>query len=78
MGRRKGNPKGSLRDGYYWDGLQSVLTAVTATPLVLRLVEPGAQEFMPATLVRIRGTIALMPTVDTSNTVLMKILEASW
>jgi len=52
-GRR--TSRGKSRRTYYWDGLQWPSTAVPSGQVVLFLVDPTAQEFMPATLVRIRG-----------------------
>lgn len=48
---------GRARRGFYWDGLQWPLTNVSQTGAALVLVDTSAQEFMPATLVTIRGWI---------------------
>ena len=57
--RRHGRGRQAPRRGYYWDGLQWPATAVPAGPAqtALVLVDSTAQEFMPATLVRIRGNM---------------------
>ncbi len=54
---RRGSPRrgGSSKRGSYWDGLQLPSTAVTGTGPVAVLIDTTAQEFMPATLDRIRG-----------------------
>ncbi len=54
--RRSG---GAGRSGFYWDGLQWAATAVGITDVFFVLVGGVAQEFMPSTLVRVRGNIAL-------------------
>ena len=58
-GRKHGRGRQAPRKGYYWDGLQWPATAVPAGPAqtILVLVDSTAQEFMPATLVRIRGNL---------------------
>ena len=53
--RRPGGRGG--RKGFYWDGLQFARTALTTTDSVFVLVDTTAQEFMPATVVTVRGTI---------------------
>lgn len=47
------------RPGYYWDGIQLPATAVPAGAAqnIIVLIDQTAQEFMPATLVRIRGNM---------------------
>lgn len=72
MGRR-GN-RGAKRRGYYWDGIQLPRTAVTTAGLVLVLVDTTAQEFMPATLVRVRGELTFTPSADTINECRAKML----
>ncbi len=58
-------PRGSRRRyapqkrGKYWDGLQWPLTNTNVAGTVLVLVGSVAQEFMPATMTRIRGFISL-------------------
>ncbi len=54
MGRR------GRKRGTYWDGLQWPQTAIVTTGTLFELVGSTAQEFMPATLVSIRGSISLM------------------
>ncbi len=50
-------------------------TALSATDIVLVLVDTTAQEFMPATLMRIRGNVTLRSFHATQNTrITMKIL----
>jgi len=68
MGRRhRQAPAHGGRKGYYWDGLQVPRTAVTTTNSVNVLVDTTAQEFMPATLMRIRGMLTFIPSADTVN-----------
>ncbi len=55
-GRRRQAP----RRGYYWDGLQWPSTDVGTAGVALELIGPVAQEFMPGTLVRVRGHISLI------------------
>ena len=57
--RRRGSGSRGKRNGYYWDGLQWPATALTTAPSLFELIGQTAQEFMPGTLVRIRGFIAL-------------------
>ncbi len=71
MGRR-----GSQRTGYYWDGLQFTKTTILSTGNAFVLVDATALEFMPSTLTRIRGQLALGAISTASNTVQLKILEA--
>ncbi len=54
-GRRRQAP----RRGYYWDGLQVGSTNIGSSGTVFELVNPVAQEFMPATLVRVRGYLQI-------------------
>ena len=72
MARRKRG--GGGKRGFYWDGIQVPLTALTATDSVVVIVDATAQEFMPATLMRIRGDLTFMPTTDTSNVCRWKIM----
>ncbi len=63
------------RNGYYWDGLQWPDTAIVTAGTVFELIAPTAQEFMPGTLVRIRGHIAMRNIHATSTaTILQKIM----
>ena len=57
--RGRGGRKSGPKAGYYWDGLQWPATALTTAPSLFELIGPTAQEFMPGTLVSIRGFIAL-------------------
>ena len=59
-GRRGGRGRSSPRRGYYWDGIQWPNTAIVTTGVVFELIGPTAQEFMPGTLVRVRGHISLL------------------
>jgi len=70
MARRR-----SAKRGTYWDGLQWPQTAIVTTGTLFELIGATAQEFMPATLVSIRGSISLM-NVSASGPVeaYMKIL----
>ena len=58
-GRRHGSRGSRPRRGYYWDGLQFGSTAITTSGASFELINPTAQEFMPGTLVRIRGNLTL-------------------
>ncbi len=66
--------RGKGRRGTYWDGIQLPRTAVTTAGLVLVLVDTTAQEFMPSTLVRVRGQLSFTPSADTINEVRAKML----
>ena len=64
--------------GRYWDGLQWSTTGISTTTSAFVLVDSTAQEFMPATVVRIRGqvTVGHWGTSSTSakGTCVMKIM----
>ncbi len=62
--RGRSGGRGGGRSGYYWDGLQFPLTNITASSVVFELVGPTAQEFMPATVVRIRGQLIYAHSAD--------------
>ena len=70
--RRRGG--GGKKRGYYWDGLQFPATTVPSTGASFELIGPTTQEFMPGTLVRIRGHLTLMSTDVSSTEVGMKIM----
>ncbi len=55
------------RTGYYWDGIQVPRTTVGTTSSVIVLVDTTAQEFMPATLMSVRGTLTFSMSADTVN-----------
>ncbi len=60
---------------YYWDGLQWTTTAIDATAVAFELINSTRQEFMPSTLVRIRGQIAVRSFhATTTGTLQMKIM----
>ena len=59
--RRRSGGRAS-RKGYYWDGVQWPNANISATGTELELVNPIAQEFMPSTLVRIRGFVQFSNT----------------
>lgn len=64
--RRRG--RGSPRRGYYWDGLQFINTDIPTAGAAFELIGPTAQEFMPGTLVRIRGSLtAINAGSDSTN-----------
>ena len=72
--KKGGRGRGKKR-GYYWDGLQFSTTALDTTDIALVLVDATAQEFMPATLLRIRGHLSVRSFHATSNVaVRMKLL----
>ncbi len=56
---RRRTSRGRSKRGYYWDGLQFPPTNIASTTSVFELVGSTAQEFMPATMVRIRGHLTL-------------------
>ncbi len=66
--------RSARRTGYYWDGLQWPATAISAGNTLFELIGPTAQEFMPGTLVRVRGHITLRPDTATDNEVVMKMM----
>ncbi len=45
--------------GTYWDGIQFPATSLTTSGSIFVLVDTTAQEFMPATVKRIRGHLGL-------------------
>ncbi len=55
----RGKRRGAHRRGYYWDGLQFPTTAIPTTGVAFELIGPTAQEFMPGTLVRVRGHLSI-------------------
>ncbi len=59
MGSRRRSGGRGGRKGFYWDGLQWPLTNVGTGGAALVLVDTTAQEFMPATLVTIRGFMSM-------------------
>ncbi len=63
--RRQSGPRPKPR--YYWDGIQWPSTTITTGQTIFELVSPTAQEFMPATLERIRGVICLRGIHATSE-----------
>ncbi len=65
--RRRSGGRGGRR-GYYWDGIQFPLTNVSSSSTALELVGPVAQEFMPATMVRIRGHLTFSNSGSDSAT----------
>lgn len=65
-GRSRSRQSGK-RPTYYWDGLQWPSTAITTGQTIFELVAPTAQEFMPATLERIRGVVCLRGIHATSE-----------
>ncbi len=75
MGRRRSRRGASARRrGYYWDGVQTAETTVTAGDSFFVLIDGIDQEQHPGTLVRVRGNIALRATTATSNAVFFKLL----
>ncbi len=56
----------SKRRSYYWDGLQWPSTAIATAGTAFELIGPTTQEFMPGTLVRIRGMITMRGVHATS------------
>ena len=68
MGRR------GKRRRYYWDGLQFPATNVPVANNVHVLVGTTAQEFMPGTVVRVRGSLCLMSTDSSATEVGMKLM----
>ncbi len=66
--------RGKGRRGYYWDGLQVPRTTTPTTTAVNVLVDTTAQEFMPATLTRIRGILTFSMSADTVNECRAKLL----
>ncbi len=55
MAQRRG--RGRSKRGTYWDGIQFPATSLTTSGSIFVLVDTTAQEFMPATLMRIRGSL---------------------
>ena len=73
--RRRTGGGGRKKRGTYWDGIQFPTTSLTTTQAVFVLVDTTAQEFMPATLERIRGSLNVRSFHATSNVaVRMKIM----
>ncbi len=72
MAKRHGRPKAA----YYWDGLQLPLTNLPTSPaqVVGILVDATAQEFMPSTLMRIRGHVNIVPTSTNADAGMLKIM----
>ncbi len=70
--RRRSGGRGG-RKGYYWDGVQFPRTAIVSGGNAQILVDSPAQEFMPATVVRIRGHMVYTPSSDAVNEVFSKI-----
>ncbi len=64
--------------GYYWDGIQFVSTGIATAGAVFVLVDTVAQEFMPATCVRIRGHVTVghwgSASMTAKGQVFMKIM----
>ncbi len=58
----------SSKRGYYWDGVQWPRTSINSGQTALVLIDSTAQEFMPATLVRVRGYIHLDARGSVSET----------
>ncbi len=56
--RRSGGHARAKKRGYYWDGLQWPSTTLTTAGVAFVLVDTTAQEFMPATVERVRGFIS--------------------
>ena len=63
--RRRSGGRG--RRTYYWDGIQFPLTNVPATGQPFELIGATSQEFMPATLVRVRGFLTAGHVGSASN-----------
>lgn len=72
--RGRGRSSGRKR-GYYWDGIQFPATNLGAADVIFVLVDTTALEFMPATLMRIRGSLAHRATTATSNEIFLKLIE---
>lgn len=51
----------------YWDGLQWAATSIDTTVVSFVLIDTTAQEFMPATLIRIRGNLGVRSFHATSQ-----------
>ena len=64
-GARRFLKSGGRKAGFYWDGLQVPSTNVTTAGVVNVIVDTTAQEFMPATVVSVRGFLNL--TADGSD-----------
>ena len=73
--RRRSGGRGGPKGGYYWDGFQWPATAVDTTVANFALIAGTAQEFMPGTLMRIRGNISLRGIhATTTGLVNMKLM----
>ncbi len=66
-GRGRSRQSGK-RPTYYWDGIQWPSTTITTGQTIFEIVAPTAQEFMPATVERIRGFVCLRGIHATSET----------
>ncbi len=71
MSRRRGKRS---KARYYWDGLQFPATNVSDTLSSFELVGATAQEFMPGTVVAIRGSIWLGASSTSNSDVALKIM----
>ena len=59
---------------YYWDGLQFPTTAIPVPGNAFELIGTTAQEFMPGTLVRVRGHLSVASTDVSGTEVAMKLM----
>ncbi len=59
---------------FRWDGLQWPPTNLTTAATVFVLVDAVAVEFMPATMVSVRGILTFQATSTASNRVVAKLL----
>ena len=71
---RHPRPMPRRNHGYYWDGIQIPNTNLGASIAAPVIVDTTAQEFMPATLIRVRGHLSLKATTSTANVVRAKMM----
>jgi len=71
MARGKG--RGAVRK-YHWDGIQMPRTAVVTAVSLAVLIDPTESDFIPATVVRVRGVLSFIPVADTVNECRAKML----
>ncbi len=72
--RGRSSGRSSRRRGY-WDGNQWPSTAIPTGGTVIELVNTTAQEFMPATMVRIRGHICLAHTGSAAESAVVEVFQ---
>ncbi len=66
--------RGRKKKRYYWDGLQVANQAVIAAGSENAIIAQTRQEFMPSTLIRVRGQITYEAITATGNLVRSKLM----